>query len=126
MAIGVLLIVVAVRLGADSRELLIGRSADQAQLEIIESQIEATDGVAALVELLTMHLGPDHLIVAARVALDDDVGADQVEDVADSIDKKLAERLPVVPHVFIDPTQAHRPGERATSDPGEPSPRVTS
>ena len=105
MAIGVLLIAIAVRLGADSRELLIGRAADPQQLEIIASQIEATDGIAALLDLRTMHMGPDHLIVAARVAFDDDLSADRTEDLADGIDRKLAEVLPVVPHVFIDPTQ---------------------
>lgn len=105
MAIGALLIVVAIRLGADSRELLIGRAADPQQVKIIRSQIEAADGVAALLDLRTMHVGPDDLIVAARVALDDFVTADQAEDLADSIDRKLADTLPVVPHVFIDPTQ---------------------
>jgi cation diffusion facilitator family transporter len=114
IAIGALLVAVAVRLGADNRELLIGRSADPQQLELIRSQIEATPGIAALLELLTMHLGPDHLIVAARVALDDEVTADQAEDLADSIDAELSERLPVVPHVFIDPTQLNDdvPGEK--------------
>ena len=48
----------------------------------------------------------DHLIVAARVALDDEVSADGAENLADDIDRRLAERLPLVPHVFIDPTQA--------------------
>ncbi len=125
MAIGVLLIVVAIRLGADSRELLIGRAADPQQLEIIRSQIQATDGIASLLDLRTMHLGPDGLIVAARVAFDDDVTADRAEDLADSIDKRLAEMLPVVPHVFIDPTQLphqpgkRQPGKRPDAEPGE-------
>ena len=108
IAIGALLIVVAFRLGVDNRDLLIGKAADPSQLRLIRSRIEATAGVDALLELLTMHLGPDHLIVAARVALDDDISADQAEDLADSIDKALADQLPVVPHVFIDPTQTDR------------------
>jgi len=52
-----------------------------------------------------MHLGPDQLIVAARVALSDEVSANGAEDLADDIDRRLADRLPVVPTVFIDPTQ---------------------
>ena len=58
-----------------------------------------------LLELQTMHVGPDSLIVAARVALSDDSSANQVEDLADDIDRRLSERLPVTPYVFIDPTQ---------------------
>jgi divalent metal cation (Fe/Co/Zn/Cd) transporter len=67
MAIGVLLVAAAIRLGADNRELLIGRAADPEQLTMIRSQIEATPGISALPDLQTMHLGPDHLIVAANV-----------------------------------------------------------
>jgi cation diffusion facilitator family transporter len=105
IGIGALLVVVAVRLGLDNKELLIGKAADPRVQDLIRSEIEKTPGVGALLELLTMYLGPDHLLVAARVALGDEVSADQVEDLADDIDRRLAERLPVVPHVFIDPTQ---------------------
>jgi cation diffusion facilitator family transporter len=116
IAIGALLVLVALRLGSDSRELLIGRSAEDAQEQVIRAEIEGTPGVDSLVELLTMHLGPDHLIVGARVAFSDDISADDAETLADRIDARLAERLPVVPHVFVDPTQpastTFSPGER--------------
>ena len=55
-----------------------------------------------------MHMGPDNIIVAARVALNDEMGADQAEDLADEIDRRLSERLPMQPNVFIDPTQTRR------------------
>jgi len=105
MAIGVLLIVVAVRLGMDNREYLIGRSADPRVLEQIRAEIEQTPGVDRLVDLLTMYLGPDRLIVAARVDFSEDISADQAEQIADEIDKRLAERLPKTPDVFLDPTR---------------------
>jgi cation diffusion facilitator family transporter len=104
IAIGALLVLVALRLGRDSRELLIGRAADEDQQAAIRAGIEATPGVDSLVELLTMHLGPDRLIIGARVDLCDDVSAGQVEALADQIDRRLAEKLPVIPHVFVDPT----------------------
>jgi cation diffusion facilitator family transporter len=105
MAIGALLIVVAVKLGLDSRDLLIGRAADPDEQRAIREEIEQTPGVDALVELLTMHLGPDHLLVAARVDFSGDITGDDAEDLASTIDRRLAERLPVTPHVFIDPTR---------------------
>jgi cation diffusion facilitator family transporter len=105
ITIGALLVAVAVRLGADSRELLIGQATDSRELAQIRSEITSTPGVTELVDLLTMRLGPDHLIVAARVALADDISADDAEDLADRIDARLADRLSSVPHVFIDPTQ---------------------
>ncbi|HEY3908076.1 MAG TPA: cation diffusion facilitator family transporter [Streptosporangiaceae bacterium] len=109
IAIGALLIFVAIRLGSDSRDLLIGRAAGPRDLDRIRAEIEAAPGVDELLELLTMYMGPDHLIVAARVSFADDISADDVEDLAGRIDCKLAEVLPQTPHVFIDPTQTSRP-----------------
>lgn len=106
IAIGVLLIVVAFKLGLDNRDYLIGRAAGPKDLAVIRDAIENANGVDALLDLRTMHLGPDHLIVAARVAFDDNISADRAEDVSDEIDRRLAGRLDLVPHVFLDPTQA--------------------
>lgn len=106
IAIGCLLIVVAVRLGLDSRDYLIGRAAAPRDLDTIRAEIENTPGVDKLFDLRTMYLGPEHLIVAAEVAFSDEISADRAEDVSDHIDKRLADRLPVNPHVFLDPTQA--------------------
>ncbi len=119
IAIGLLLVVVAVKLGRDSRDLLIGRAADPEVQQLIRAEIESRPGVDALLELRTMHMGPDKLIVAARVALDDDLGADQAEDLADEIDRRLSEKLPMRPNVFIDPTQTRRtPPAGAARSPG--------
>jgi cation diffusion facilitator family transporter len=104
IAIGALLVVVAVRLGLDSRDLLLGRSADPKDQELIRSEIEGLPGVDGLLELLTMYMGPDHLIVAARVAFSDDIDASAVESLSERIDRGLSERLSVTSHVFIDPT----------------------
>ncbi len=106
IAIGCLLVAVAFKLGLDSRDYLIGRAAAPDELAVIRDEIENAQGVDALVRLRTMHLGPDHLIVAAQVAFDDEISADRAEDVADEIDRRLATRLPLVTHVFLDPTQA--------------------
>ncbi len=104
IAIGGLLVVAAVRLGLDSRELLIGRAADAQVQQVIRDEIEQTPGVDGLLELLTMHMGPEHLIVAARVAFSDEISAGAVEELSERIDQRLADRLPVSSHVFIDPT----------------------
>ncbi len=108
IAIGVLLVVVAFKLGMDSKELLIGRAAAPEVQQLIREEIESRPGVDELLELRTMHMGPDNIIVAARVALNDEMGADEAEDLADEIDRRLSEKLPIQPNVFIDPTQTRR------------------
>jgi cation diffusion facilitator family transporter len=108
IAIGVLLVVVAVKLGMDSKELLIGRAASPDLEQLIRAEIEAQPGVEALLELRTMHIGPDSLIIAARVDLNDDLRGGDAENLADEIDGKLSDRLPLQPYVFIDPTPGAR------------------
>jgi cation diffusion facilitator family transporter len=117
IAIGVLLVAVAVKLGMDSKELLIGRAASPEMERLIREEIESRPGVDALLELRTMHMGPDSIIVGARVALADELGADQAEDLADEIDRRLSEKLPVQPHVFIDPTQTRQAPPPAATRP---------
>ena len=117
IAIGALLVAVAVKLGVDSKELLIGRAAAPELEQLIRAEIESHSGVDTLLELHTMYMGPDSLIVGARVALNDDLDADAAEDLADRIDAALAAKLPLEPHVFIDPTQAAQP----TSSPAAPA-----
>jgi cation diffusion facilitator family transporter len=106
IAIGALLVVVAVKLGLDSKDLLIGRAASPEMERLIRSEIESAPGVDSLLELQTMHMGPDSLIIGARVALKDELGANEAEDLADELDRRLSEKLPLQPHVFIDPTQS--------------------
>jgi cation diffusion facilitator family transporter len=111
--IGLLLVVVAFRLGSDSKAGLIGQAADPDELRLITKEIESTPGVDGVVELQTMYLGPESMIVAARVGFSDDLSADRAEDIAGEIDDRLRDKLPVMPHVFIDPTQTgQRPRHR--------------
>jgi divalent metal cation (Fe/Co/Zn/Cd) transporter len=112
IAIGGLLVAVAVKLGHDSKELLIGRAASPEVEQAIRTEIESRPGVDALLELQTMHMGPDNLIVAARVDLDDELRAGQAEDLADEIDRRLSDQLPLQLHVFIDPTQGRGASSR--------------
>jgi cation diffusion facilitator family transporter len=115
IAIGCLLVVIAVRLGMDNRDFLIGRAADPRDLAAIRDEIEKTPGVDKLLDLLTMYLGPEHLIVAARVDFGEDISADRAEELADDIDQRLTDRLSLVPHVFLDPTRKPTATQTAAS-----------
>ncbi|TDD73832.1 cation diffusion facilitator family transporter [Actinomadura rubrisoli] len=103
--IGLLLVTVAFALGRDSMGLLIGRAADPDALREIRAEIARAPGVTGVDELLTMHFGPEELLVAAKVHFSDEISADEAEDVAGAIDRRLRERIPIVRHVFLDPTQ---------------------
>ncbi|TDD80386.1 cation transporter [Actinomadura darangshiensis] len=108
--IGLLLVFLAGWIGKESMGLLIGRAADPAAQRTIRAEILASPGVTGVDELLTMHFGPEQILVAAKVNFSDDISADRAEDVAGEIDRRLRERLPIVRHVFLDPTQRAAPG----------------
>ena len=61
-------------------------------------------GVDSVLELMTMRLSPDEVLVAARVDLADDLTPEEIERAADEIDDRVKERFPEVRHLFLDPT----------------------
>ena len=102
--IGVMLMVVALLIARDSRHLLIGAAALPDERAMIERTIEDHPGIAKVHELLTLVLGPQALLVAARVDLRDDLEGDEVEHVSEEIDERLREAVPDVKEVFLDAT----------------------
>jgi cation diffusion facilitator family transporter len=108
--IGVLLAYIAYRLGRDTKGLLIGEAARPEQREALRRTILAYPEVEAVLELLTMHLGPASLLVAVRLDLRDGLSSQQVEAVSTRIEAELAEVVPEVTQVFLDPTprELHR------------------
>jgi cation diffusion facilitator family transporter len=110
VAIGVLLMGVAVWMGRDVSHLLIGGAARPEERDALESALGEFDEVDQVVELLTMALGPNALLVAARIDLDDGLSPGRVEEVSDEIAQRLREVVPDVTEVFLDATRAGSDG----------------
>jgi cation diffusion facilitator family transporter len=106
IAIGILLAVVAVLLGRDSRDLLIGEAADPELVLDVYRRLSEAPEIIDVVELLTMHLGPETVLVAARIDFGDELTASNVEDFSGRMDAELTSAWPVVKQVFLDPTRA--------------------
>jgi divalent metal cation (Fe/Co/Zn/Cd) transporter len=104
LAIAVLLVGVAYGLGRQNQQYLIGKAAAPGLREGIAEAIREASGVDALLELMTMRLSPDQVLVAARVDLADDMSPEQIEQAADEVETWVRERFPEVRHVFLDPT----------------------
>jgi len=102
--VGVLLVVVAWLLGHDTKGLLIGEAAPRRERDTLRRTIERHDEIECVRDLRTMYIGPDSLLVAARVDLADDLTARRVEALADEIERELKQAVPTVGEVFLDPT----------------------
>jgi cation diffusion facilitator family transporter len=102
LAIGALLVVIAVILAVEMRSLLIGESASPKVQAEIEQAIKGAREVRRIIHIRTMHLGPDELLVAAKVDLD----APSVSDVAKAIDvveARVRAAVPIARVVYLEP-----------------------
>jgi cation diffusion facilitator family transporter len=104
LAIAVLLVVVAVGLGHNTYELLIGAAALPEERRRIEEVLERRPEVDRVLELMTMALAPNRLLVAVRYDAAADMGSDDLERASNEIDDELRRRVPTVWQVFLDPT----------------------
>jgi cation diffusion facilitator family transporter len=105
VAIGILLIGVAVMLGRDNKAMLIGKALPDDVEDEIRAEIARTPGIDAVVELLSLRLAPDQVLVVVRVDLDNSetTGA-AIEQLAEQIDTRVRREFPAVRHLFLDPT----------------------
>jgi divalent metal cation (Fe/Co/Zn/Cd) transporter len=111
IAIGLLLVIVAGWMGRDTSELLIGGAARPDEREALWRALEEFDQVDSVVELLTMTLGPNSLLVAARIDLAHGLEESDIEQLSDEIDEQLSHVVPDVTEVFLDATTAPRGGK---------------
>jgi divalent metal cation (Fe/Co/Zn/Cd) transporter len=102
LAIGALLVVIAIVLAAEMRSLLIGESASPKVQAEITRAIEGAREVRRIIHLRTMHLGPDELLVAAKV----DIDAASIADLAQAIDvieARVRAAVPIARVVYLEP-----------------------
>jgi glycine/D-amino acid oxidase-like deaminating enzyme len=103
LAIGALLAVVAVVLGIEMYSLLVGEAASPEQQAEIREAILSTGGVARLVQLRTMHLGPEEVLVVGGLELDRELSADDAARVIDQAQARIREILPSARVIDLEP-----------------------
>ena len=112
--IGLLLVAVAVVLGIETKSLLLGEAASVSAVRRITDAVNATTGIDRLVHLKTMHLGPDELLVAAKIAVPPTDSAQAVADAIDAAEAAISEAEPIAQRDL--PRARHRP-RRLRRDP---------
>lgn len=114
IAIGLLLACVAYLLGRTNRGLLIGRQADPQIVRGVRDHLSGAPEIEAVVDLQTMLMGTDQVLVCARVDFDDSLGAGDVEHACVRLAAELTESFHDVTEVFIEPVPRTDPELRAT------------
>jgi cation diffusion facilitator family transporter len=103
MAIGTLLVVIAVFLAMEMAAMLVGESALPEEVLAIREALESSAGVVRVIHLRTLHVGPDELLVAAKIAIrHNDTGAQIAHDI-DEAEAALRAAVPTATYVFLEP-----------------------
>ncbi|GIH45092.1 cation diffusion facilitator family transporter [Microbispora rosea] len=103
LAIGVLLAVIAIILATETKSLLIGESATPEMEDKICAALEAAPEVSRVIHLRTLHLGPEELLVAAKIAVEHDDTAGEVARGIDEAERRIREAVPMARVIYLEP-----------------------
>ncbi|MCW4385943.1 cation diffusion facilitator family transporter [Salinibacterium sp. SYSU T00001] len=111
LMIGTLLVLVAIILGIETKSLLVGEGATKADTEAIRDAINAHPEVESLIHMKTLYLGPDELLVGAKIAFAPRELMTDVADTINEVEKAIREVVPAARVIYIEPDVYRRPSD---------------
>jgi len=102
-AIGLLLVTIAAILAVETKSLLLGEGANPEEVAKIEQAIAGTRGVDCIIHMKTLHLGPEELLVGAKIAVSRAATADVVARTIDSAERAIRAAEPIAQVIYIEP-----------------------
>ena len=109
-AIGLLLIVVAVILVIETKSLLLGESASPPTRAAIAKALVGEE-IDRVIHLRTLHLGPDEILVAAKIAVPRTTSAAEIAAAIDAAEARVRERVPLARVIYLEPDIDRDQGE---------------
>src|SRR5262245_141793 len=103
LAIGALLAGVATILAMETKSLLIGESASAEVERAVVAALEAGDDVMRVIHLRTLHMGPESLLVAAKIAVRGSDRADAVAAGIDAAEQRVRAAVPIAEMIYLEP-----------------------
>ncbi len=103
LTIGVLLGIIAVVLAVETRSMLLGESARPETADDIAAAMTAHPDVAGVIHMRTEHLGPDELLVAAKLAFDPSMSMSRLADVIDEVEVAVRDAAPQEMLIYLEP-----------------------
>ncbi|WP_306330028.1 cation diffusion facilitator family transporter [Streptomyces venezuelae] len=103
LCIGVLLIVIAIVLAAETKSLLLGEAAGTDDVKRIEAAVVDGETVTRLIHMRTLHLGPEELLVAAKIAVQHDDSAAEVANAINAAEARIRAAVPIARVIYLEP-----------------------
>ena len=101
--IGVLLSVIALFLGFETKSLLIGESADPDLLKTIYGIILREENIRRVIHVRSLQMGPEDILLAVKAEFDERLNAAEVSTLINGIEKEIRKQYPEVKKIFIEP-----------------------
>lgn len=101
-AIGVLLVLIAIVLAVETKSLLLGESASRKHVDAIRAALVG-EGVPSVIHLRTLHLGPEELLVAAKIEVTADASAADVAGAIDAAERRVRAAVPIASVIYLEP-----------------------
>ncbi|MER7049411.1 cation diffusion facilitator family transporter [Streptomyces jumonjinensis] len=121
LCIGVLLILIALVLAAETKSLLLGEAATVEDIRRIEAAIVDGERVTRVIHMRTLHLGPEELLVAAKIAVPNEDTAREVADSINAAEERLRAAVPIARVVYLEPDVYRASPAPAGPDPAGPA-----
>ncbi|MEJ2855993.1 MULTISPECIES: cation diffusion facilitator family transporter [unclassified Saccharothrix] len=102
ICIGVLLGVIAIILIVEMKSLLIGEGAAPAELDVIVDEL-AAGKVQRVIHIRTQYIGPDELLVAAKIALNPGLTVVEVAEAIDAAEQRVRNKVPAARLIYLEP-----------------------
>jgi cation diffusion facilitator family transporter len=103
VAIGVLLVTVAIVLAVETKSLLLGEGASRGSVDRIRAALEAQPEIERVIHMKTLHLGPDELLVAAKVGVRRTDSAAEVAAAIDAAEGRIRAAEPLARVIYLEP-----------------------
>lgn len=101
--IGLLLVAVAVALAIETKSLLLGESATPSTILALKGELVRVPGVERVIHMKTLHLGPEEILVAAKIAVRPEESATEVAAIIDRAEERIRTVEPMVTALYLEP-----------------------
>ncbi|GGH89239.1 cation diffusion facilitator family transporter [Arthrobacter liuii] len=119
--IGLLLVAIAVVLALETKSLLLGESATKGDVERIRAAIESDGG--RVIHLKTLHLGPEELLVAAKIAVSRSATGEEIARAIDRSEERIRAAVPIARVIYLEPDLHRSAAAGSGEEPSTATPR---
>ena len=103
LAIGILLVVIALFLAQEMASLLLGEAASSEDIDAMKGAIAAHERVLRVIHLRTEHIGPEDIVCAAKLEFEHTMTMEQLADEINAVEASIRAAVPAAHHIFIEP-----------------------